>query len=166
VLRAVGGDRLATVRTLMLNAPQGPILHRAVCRFPTGTNMVDNFKHGQLGNLLASVDPADGTVRRVIVGTGMEMREPDHHPDTGQPLSGVRLPDWNTLVEVCRAATAVMSGMRIQGWDIALSERGPLLLEVNFLGDFDLYQIADGRGLADDNWRRFIALNADRRSAQ
>jgi len=53
-----------------------------------------------------------------------------------------------------------MSGMGIQGWDIALSDRGPLLMEVNFLGDLDLLQLAEARGVADDVWRRFIAIDA------
>jgi hypothetical protein len=155
-LRAICGDRLPSVRALVLNGPQGPVLHRAVFRIPTGTNMVDNFRHGLLGNLLASVDPSDGTIRRVIVGTGLALQERDHHPDTGHSLVRLPIPDWSALVDVCRSAASVMSGMRIQGWDIALSDRGPLLLEVNFLGDLDLYQVADGRGVADRSWRDFV----------
>jgi len=48
----------------------------------------------------------------------------------------------------------------VQGWDVALSDRGPLLMEVNFRADFDLLQFAEGAGVLDDAWRRF--MNAHR----
>ena len=158
-VRAVCGDRLATVRLLVLNRVPHPLVHRAVWRIPVGANMVDNFTHGQRGNLLASVDPETGRLRRVVGGIGFEMRTVDRHPDTGQSFAGVTLPDWPRVLDVCGAATRVVSGMGIQGWDVAVSDRGPLLMEVNFQGDLDLIQIADGAGVADEVWRRFIAAS-------
>jgi hypothetical protein len=106
---------------------------------------------------LASVDLSNGSVRRVIAGVGFDMRELQRHPETNHSFADLRLPEWNTLVDTCRAASAAMSGIRIQGWDIALSDRGPLLQEVNFVGHLDIFQFADGIGVADDVWRRFIA---------
>jgi glutathione synthase/RimK-type ligase-like ATP-grasp enzyme len=156
LLRDICGDRLSTVRALVLNGPGGATVHRAVWRIPVGSNMVDNFRHGGLGNLLAGLTPADGRVSRVISGTGLQMQEIESHPDTGRPFNGVALPEWDRLIEICLRAGAVMNGMRIQGWDVALSDRGPLLMEVNFLSDLDLTQLAEGQGVADDDWHRFI----------
>jgi hypothetical protein len=154
--RRVCGDRLSTVRVLVLLGADGPILHRVVWRVPVGQNMVDNFSHGRLGNLLGAVSVSDGTVTRVIGSTGLAMREVDQHPDTGTAFHGVVLPDWQAVLETCRQAGAVMSGMRIQNWDVALSDRGPLLMEVNFRGDLDLTQMAGGIGVADPDWHRFM----------
>jgi len=72
----------------------------------------------------------------------------------------VKLPDWARLIDVCLAASRVWNGLRVQGWDVALSDRGPLLMEVNFRADFDLLQFAEGAGVLDDAWRRF--MNAHR----
>jgi hypothetical protein len=154
--RRVCGDRLSTVRVLVLLGADGPILHRAVWRVPVGQNMVDNFSHGHLGNLLGAVNVSDGAVVRVIGGTGLGMREMERHPDTGCGFAGLVLPDWHAVAETCRRASAVMSGMRIQNWDVALSDRGPLLMEVNFRGDLDLTQLAGGIGVADADWHRFM----------
>lgn len=155
-MHRVCGDRLSTVRVLVLLGADGPILHRAVWRVPVGHNMVDNFSHGRLGNLLGAVNASDGSVTRVIGGTGLAMREADRHPDTGCAFQGLVLPDWPAVTEACRRASAVMSGMRIQNWDVALSDRGPLLMEVNFRGDLDLTQMAGGIGVADPEWHRFM----------
>lgn len=154
--RRVCGDRLSTVRVLVLLGSEGPVLHRTVWRVPVGHNMVDNFSHGRLGNLLGAVNASDGTVTRVIGSTGLAMREVDRHPDTGCSFQGLALPDWQALTETCQRASAVMSGMRIQNWDVALSDRGPLLMEVNFRGDLDLTQMAGGIGVADPEWHRFM----------
>ena len=160
-LRPISGDRLSTVRVLVFNGRDGAsTIHRVVWRVPVGANMVDNFRHGRLGNMLASVSISDGTVRRVVSGMGLEMRDVERHPDTGQALIGVKLPDWARLIDVCLAASRVWNGLRVQGWDVALSDRGPLLMEVNFRADFDLLQFAEGAGVLDDAWRRF--MNAHR----
>jgi len=159
LLTAVTGGRLSTVRVLVLNGDNGPAVHRAVWRIPVGGNMVDTFRPRQYGNLLASLDLADGRVGRVIAGTGLDTREVDRHPDTNHPFAGLRLPDWDTIVELSVMAGTVMNGIRIQGWDLALSDRGPLLMEVNFRGNLDLCQIADCRGVADQFWRRFVSTH-------
>ena len=37
-----------------------------------------------------------------------------------------------------------------KSWDLALTGQGPVLLEVNFGGDFNLAQLAHGAGVLDD----------------
>jgi hypothetical protein len=118
--------------------------------------MIDSFAHGRSGNLVASIDMRDGRVRRVVAGTGFDMRDIERHPDTAHPFSDLRLPDWDKVVGLCLSAGAAMSGIAIQGWDLALSDRGPLIMEVNSRSDLDLLQIAEGRGLVDAAWRHFM----------
>lgn len=155
-LRRICGPRLSTVRALVLNTPNRSIVHRVVWRVAVGDNMVDNFVHGRRGNLIAGIEPATGRVLRVVSGTGLDARILDRHPDTGQSFDEVVLPDWQELLRVCQTASRVMSGIRVQGWDIALSDRGPLLMEVNSRSDFDLTQMAEGKGIADWQWMQFI----------
>jgi hypothetical protein len=40
--------------------------------------------------------------------------------------------------------------MAMQAWDIAPTDKGPYLIEVNGVGDYTLPQIAHGKGLLDD----------------
>jgi hypothetical protein len=52
---------------------------------------------------------------------------------------------------VLRAAS-LFPAIRNQSWDIAITARGPAILEVNWGGDLNLHQIAHGRGILDDRF--------------
>ncbi|HEX4174147.1 MAG TPA: hypothetical protein VHY82_16915, partial [Acetobacteraceae bacterium] len=44
-------------------------------------------------------------------------------------------------------------------WDIALTDRGPVLLEVNWGGDLNLAQLAYGRGVLDSEFAAHLNAN-------
>jgi len=44
------------------------------------------------------------------------------------------------------------AGIRTQSWDVALSDQGPGFLEVNFGGDLNLAQLANGKGVLDEGY--------------
>ena len=50
-------------------------------------------------------------------------------------------------------------GFICPGWDIAVCEDGPKILEVNYFGDIDLSQRAHRKGFVDDE---FLALMRSR----
>jgi alpha-L-glutamate ligase-like protein len=53
------------------------------------------------------------------------------HPDTGNPVSGVQIPHWDTLLELS-ARSYELTGLGYQGIDIVLDrDKGPLILELN-----------------------------------
>ena len=45
---------------------------------------------------------------------------------------------------------------RTQSWDIALTDAGPVPLEVNFGGDLNLTQLASGAGVLDATYRAHL----------
>jgi hypothetical protein len=92
----------------------------------------------------------------VIQGTGADQAELERHPDTEQPLIGAILPEWAPLTALCLKAARALPGLRMQAWDVALTERGPVLVEVNIGGDFNLPQLAHGSGLMDERFRAFV----------
>lgn len=153
-VRAICGDRLATVRVVVLIEDGVPEIFRTVWKIPTGANMADNF--WRPGNLLAAIDGDSGRIRRVVQGVGPAQVELDAHPNSGAPIRGVVLPDWDRVKELSLAAAATLPRLRLQGWDLALCAGGPVLLEVNVGGDFILPQIATGTGVLDDRFRRFL----------
>jgi hypothetical protein len=154
-LEAVCGPRVSTVRLIVLLEDQGPSVLHALWKVPLGANPADNF--WRPGNMLAALDAASGRVGRVIQGVGPDQRQLDRHPETGQPLLGMALPDWNAAVELCLSAAKALPGLRMQAWDVAPTDRGPVLVEVNIGGDFNLPQLAHARGLMDERFRRFLA---------
>ena len=153
-LAALCGARLSTVRLIVLLERGEPTVLHALWKIPVGANPADNF--WRPGNLLAGLDAADGRVTRVIQGTGADQLELDRHPDTEQPLLGAILPEWSALTGLCLEAARAFPGLRMQAWDIALTERGPVLVEVNIGGDFNLPQLAHAKGLMDERFRAFL----------
>ena len=54
------------------------------------------------------------------------------------------------------AAARLLPGIRTQSWDIALTDAGPVPLEVNFGGDLNLTQLASGAGVLDATYREHL----------
>lgn len=155
-IAAATGGRLCTMRMVVLNGPSlGPQLHRVVWKIATGTNIHDNFHHGTSGNLLAHVDLSSGRVVHLIKGGWPWPEKTDRHPDTGQVLTGTKVPQWDEAVALVLKAAAAFPGARLQGWDVALSDRGPVFLELNTPMDADLIQLACEQGLWDEKFDEF-----------
>jgi len=150
-LSGLFGPRLWSVRLLVLLMADGPVIHRAVVKIATGDNPADNFwRHG---NMVGAVDLASGDIGRVVQGTGAEMVVGSSHPDTGIPITGIWIPRWAALTALAVEAAKLLPAIRTQSWDIALTDAGPVPLEVNFGGDLNLAQLASGAGVLDERYR-------------
>ncbi len=136
-----------------------PRILRATWKVNVGGD-TDNFDSGRSGNLVAAVDANTGIVTRVIAGLGLAQREVDVHPVTGRELVGMRLPLWGETLQLVERAARAIPGFICQGWDIALCDRGPVVLEINDFGDLDLVQAAHDTGFLDD---RFMQMLRDAR---
>jgi hypothetical protein len=153
--QAVIGDRVSTVRLLVFVTPGGPEIYRALTKIPAGSNVADNF--WRAGNMLAAIDAESGRIQRVVTGTGTTHATCNSHPDTGAALIGFQIPCWQSMRELCLAAAAALSAVRLQAWDIAVSKDGPLIVEANIGGDFNLVQLAFGKGIFDSRFKEHIA---------
>lgn len=145
------GNRLWSVRLLVLLTEEGPVLHRATAKIPTGDNPADNY--WRRGNLLGALDPATGRFERVVSGWADTLRVKTTHPDTGSPFTHLHIPRWTDVVELVTVAAPLLSGIGTQSWDIAITKDGPVILEANFGGDLSIAQIANGYGTLDATYR-------------
>ena len=126
-----------TVRLVTMTDDGGvPHLLYAALRMGSGGAVVDNFNHG---GMVIPVDPEKGTLTGVAVNKSGEAFSA--HPDTETVFDGYPLPDW----EVCRAlvfsAATKVPGIRLVGWDLALTPQGPVLVEGNHFPGHDIYQL-------------------------
>ena len=158
-VRAICGERVATLRVIAIASKAGPELLHFVWKIPVGANVADNF--WRPGNMLGAVDTASGKVLRVVQGTGPDQVEVDVHPDTGKLIRDVVLPDWDRVKRLCRDCAAIFSKLRYHSYDVALCPDGPVIVEVNSGGAFLLPQLATGRGFLDE---RFTAFLRDRKA--
>lgn len=112
----------------------------AMVRLPTrASDGKANLHQGAVG---AGVAIASG-----ITGHGVCHNEVVHrHPDTGAPLAGIAIPDWERLLELA-AGCYELTGMGYLGVDVVLDrDFGPLILELNARPGLAV-QIANGTGL-------------------
>ncbi len=71
----------------------------------------------------------------------------EHHTDTGNPISGLQIPDWERLLTIS-ASCYELTGLGYIGVDLVLDrDKGPLMLELNARPGLAI-QIANRTGLA------------------
>jgi hypothetical protein len=107
--------------------------NHAFLRIITGNNVVDNYHYGKTGNLGAFVDLRDGSLFAAF-GPGREGfggTRITHHPGTGLPLIGFRIPFWKEAKSLVERAAVLFSPIRSIGWDVATTPSGPALIEAN-----------------------------------
>lgn len=164
-IRALCGERLATIRVLTLRTgTEAPQILRVCWKIPVGGNMADNYWRS--GNLLAKLAPETGEVLSAVSGTGVDMASHAHHPDTHAPLIGFRLPYWDKVIATAREAARLMEQAPLIGWDIAVLDDGPVIVEMNERPDFILPQLADARGILDPPLLDFMAVRKNQLRAQ
>jgi alpha-L-glutamate ligase-like protein len=123
----------------------------AMVRLPTRkSGGKANLHQGALGT---GVCMNTGTTLSAVQGTHIV----DIHPDTGNPVAGIRIPHWERLLEIA-ARSFELTGLGYQGIDIVLDrDLGPLVLELNARPGLAI-QIANRAGLR----ARLEAVQRDR----
>jgi hypothetical protein len=78
------------------------------------------------------------------------------HPDTGRAIIGTAIPEWDRLAALAKEASRLLPAIRTQSWDIAVTDEGPIPIEVNFGGDLNIAQLASGAGVLDEAYRSHL----------
>lgn len=113
-------------------------------RVGNGVNSVDNF-HAQ--GVIVAVDMETGKL--VGNGTDKDNVEYEFHPTTGVRYDGFQLPDFEEAKALCLKGALESDKILVIGWDVAFSDKGPLIIEANRWPGFDVIQVADKRGRMD-----------------
>ncbi|WP_258039182.1 sugar-transfer associated ATP-grasp domain-containing protein [Nitrosospira multiformis] len=121
--------------------------------------VVDNF---HAGGIAANVDISTGTLGRGTRGawgaTGDGWYE--QHSETGAQIQGRKLPCWFELVELVQYAHgAAFSDQVVIGWDVALLDSGPCIMEANKAPDLDIIQRVEGVPLGNQRLGKLLAFN-------
>ncbi len=146
-----------TVRVLAMRDPhrnRRAFVAIAVHRFGTARSApADNF---QRGGLAAEVDLATGVLGKATAEPrNGKLEWFSHHPETGAPIEGLRVPGWQNIVEHLLAATEAYDFLDYVGWDVVAREDGFSVLEGNNHSAMTLLQAHRGL-LADERVRAFF----------
>ncbi|WP_420346863.1 sugar-transfer associated ATP-grasp domain-containing protein [Pelagibius sp.] len=147
-------DGLATVRVCILLDRDGIRIPFAVLKLPGQGMIADSF--WRPGNVACNLDPGSGRI--VTARTKDPLGTTDHtlHPQTETPLVGETLPYWDRVLGMAHACAPIFTPVRYQSMDIAITQDGPVLIEINTGGGFDLPQLASGVGFLTDEVRTFF----------
>jgi hypothetical protein len=120
-----------------------------------GEVVVDNFSMGATGNLIGYGDRDQGVLRGAVTlhETNSGMATIHRHPVTGTPIDGFVVPYWHESIELVSAAQCRFPELRTLGWDVALTDSGPVILEANARWDPPLYAPFL---LEDASWKRLF----------
>lgn len=150
-MRPLGSDcGLPTVRVVTAMVDGTARILMACLRVPVGNSVTDNFGDGTTGNLVVGIDVESGVLmpaRRSARRDWPVMVTVDAHPDTGFRFAGSQLPFWPEIVGLVLRAQHSLPDLKTIGWDVAATQQGVLLVELN--SNYGVYslQVAYQRGL-------------------
>ncbi|GAB2680557.1 hypothetical protein GCM10027036_38720 [Flavihumibacter cheonanensis] len=115
------------------------------CRLRISVNsVVDNLA---AGNIAAFIDEQSGRVVGPGVYSDITREAVQNHPVTGVELDGFQIPFWNETINMIKEAALVVPECKSIGWDIAITNFGPELLEGNHDWCKLVWQLPAQRGL-------------------
>jgi len=131
---------LPTARIVTCLNEQGePEVMLSVFRMSIGRNRTVDNMHA--GGIAAAPDIPSGRLSRASdLGMASRLGWLSVHPDTGEQLEGRVVPRWEEAKSLATKAHRAFSDRVVIGWDIAVLEDGPILVEGNGNPDMDIIQ--------------------------
>lgn len=134
-------DAINTVRLITFIKNNEVNLLGATLRIGNG-GYVDNAGSG---GIFASIDIDEGKLDSVAFDkTGKKFEK---HPITKQTIKGFQIPLWSDVIGLCKKAALEIPDVRTVGWDVALTAKGPILIEGNDRWSRAVWQLPKQKGL-------------------
>lgn len=130
-----------TIRVMTSNVNGNVEIFCMIARIGNSVNLQDNFHQGGSGVL---VDNEKG----ILVGNAInkDMEEFEFHPVSKIKFDGFKIPYFKEITELAKKAALNFPKTIVIGWDVAITESGPLIIEGNNGPGFDLPQVVMNKG--------------------
>lgn len=108
-------------------------------RVGNGINSIDNF-HAK--GMAVNIDINTGK----LVGNAIDkdLNEYEEHPFTHVKFDGFQIPCFEEAKKMVLEASLRSDKILVVGWDVAISDRGPVIIEGNRRPGFDIVQVLSG----------------------
>lgn len=127
-LRDIVAGVCPTLRIMTLNTKGEVSLTDAMIRFGLGDSPVDN---NHAGGVPFIVDNISGKVGCGTLKNGGRITEVSAHPKTGVEISDMIIPFWEEVRELAIESARKLPQIAYIGWDIVVTDNGPIILEAN-----------------------------------
>ncbi|MFT3946709.1 MAG: sugar-transfer associated ATP-grasp domain-containing protein [Agriterribacter sp.] len=142
---------------LMKIAPRGLNTVRIVTQLTANNNVIiigtslrlsiyENVDNMRAGNIALPLDPETGITTDSGVYADISKEDVRTHPLTGLNLVGFKVPYWHECKEMIMKAALLIPENKSIGWDIAITNNGPLLIEGNHNWSHELWQLPVRKG--------------------
>lgn len=120
-----------TIRFMTTLFPNGEVkIIATFMKIGRAGKSVDNAGDG--GNVDVCINVETGELQCAIQYDGWrKITDIDKHPDSGAQLNGVIVENWDAIKSEVINFQEKLPFVKVAGWDIALTEEGPVVIEVN-----------------------------------
>ena len=135
---------VSIIRFYSLSSPRGDMVFA-----PVLTCAINKcISNGCQDALTAMIDIRTGEVITDAVDQN-ELVEHVCHPVTGVRFKGMQIPYWKESIELMKKAVPLASKISNIGWDVAITEDGPLIIEANTIPGFNTAQYGGYRWVTE-----------------
>lgn len=154
-----------TIRMITSRSPNGDVrLHIAQIKIGRKSAVISNAHQTEElegGNIDGTINIETGIIERVYdFRSGRDYEIIENHPDTGIKLKGVKIENWDMIREKVLDFQRSLPHMNMPGWDIAITDSGPCVIEINSLWGL-LFQVDETQLIKDqmqklcDEWSAY-----------
>jgi len=105
-------------------------------------NHVDNFA---AGGIAAPIDIETGIVYKPATNK-IRSTEYVRHPITNKQILNFKIPYWKEIINMINEVAWLVPEVKTVGWDVAITESGPIIIEGNDNWDKDVFQLPYNEG--------------------
>lgn len=99
------------------------------------------------GGITCKINVETGTIESNGVAFDITQPECQEHPVSKVKLIGFKIPYWEEVKAMCVAAASKYDDNKSVGWDVAIKQEGPLLIEGNHDWGARVWQMPAGKGM-------------------
>jgi hypothetical protein len=140
ILSGLYPHAINTIRMITISKNNKSTILAAYLRIGNEGRFVDNFNSG---GMVVPINITNGLIEYPALDKRSILYE--KHPMTNTTIKGLQIPSWNEIVAFGEGLALVMPEMGMIGWDISLSNKGPLIVEGNEYPGHDIYQLPPHR---------------------
>ena len=144
-LSVFNSSSVNTIRVITFRTNKGIIVPWCFMRVGRKGSFVDN---GGAGGILIGIDPLTGILN--TDGYDEHNYKYDKHPDSKVIFRGYQIPEWDTMLNICKRAAEKEPLMGYLSWDMAYTDEGWKVIEVNGIGQLIGPQIVYKKGIKRD----------------
>jgi hypothetical protein len=149
-MNLLGGPSLNTVRISTLRRQNGEVLiDFGMLRVGGEGSLTDNLHQG---GYVVNIDVSDGSLAEKTYGYkgkyGPWIEEKEINIKAH--IKDGKVPYWKHIVSLASKAASFLPGVCSVGWDVAISDKGPILMEGNSNWDMVIAQVLSGGYLTEE----------------